>query len=114
MRGETCGCQGCAVGYEDGGIFISSLPRVETSGSFFLEREIARRDERRIEIGVGLARFSFVRNAVALLLLGPSWQDHLAAALGRGAILAGYTVSFIPAQALVAQLARAHAENKLE
>ena len=41
-------------------------------------------------------------------------KTHLAVALGRAAILAGYTVSFNPAQALVAQLARAHAENKLE
>ena len=66
---------------------------------FFLEREIARKDERRIEMSVGLARFPFVRdltgfdfsaqpsidkaqvkelmacrfiaNAEALLLLGP-------------------------------------------
>jgi DNA replication protein DnaC len=112
--------------------------------SFFLEREIARKDERRIEMGVGLARFPFVRdlagldfsaqpsvdkaqvkelmacrfvaNGEALLLLGPPGvgKTHLAVAIGRAAILAGYTVSFISAQALVAQLAKAHAENKLD
>jgi hypothetical protein len=30
--------------------------------SLFCEREIARKDERRIEMGVGLARFPFVRD----------------------------------------------------
>jgi DNA replication protein DnaC len=30
--------------------------------SFFLEREIARKDERRIEMSAGLARFPFVRD----------------------------------------------------
>src|SRR5258708_5398359 len=89
--------------------------------SFFLEREMARKDERRIEMGVGLARFPFVRdlagfdfsaqpsvdkaqvkelmacrfvaNGEALLLLGPPGvgKTHLAVAIGRAAILAGYT-----------------------
>jgi DNA replication protein DnaC len=111
---------------------------------FFLEREIARKDERRIEMSVGLARFPFVRdltgfdfsaqpsidkaqvkelmacrfvaNAEALLLLGPPGvgKTHLAVAIGRAAILTGYTVLFISAQALVAQLAKAHAESRLD
>jgi DNA replication protein DnaC len=80
--------------------------------------------ERRIEMSIGLARFPFVRdldgfdfaaqpsidkkqireiaagrfiaNAEAVLLLGPLGvgKTHLAVAIGRQAILAGYTVLF--------------------
>lgn len=108
------------------------------------EREIARKDERRIEMGLGLARFPFVRdldgfdftaqpsldkqqlrelagarfvaNGEAVLLLGPPGvgKTHLAVALGRQAIRAGYTVLFVTAPSLVAQLAKAHAEGRLE
>jgi DNA replication protein DnaC len=35
-------------------------------------------------------------------------------AIGREAITAGYTVLFVSAPALVAQLARAHGEGRLE
>jgi DNA replication protein DnaC len=41
-------------------------------------------------------------------------KTHLAVALGRAAILAGYTVLFVQATALVAALARAHGEGRLE
>jgi DNA replication protein DnaC len=112
--------------------------------SLFCEREIARKDERRIEMGVGLARFPFVRdldsfdfaaqpsidkrqireiaagrfiaNAEVVLLLGPPGvgKTHLAVAIGRQAILAGYTVLFVLAPTLVAQLAKAHSEGRLE
>src|SRR6516225_9141362 len=112
--------------------------------SLLCEREIARKDERRIEMGIGLARFPFVRdldsfdfaaqpsidkkqireiatgrfiaNAEAVLLLGPPGvgKTHLAVAIGRQAILAGYTVQFVPAPTLVAQLAKAHADGRLE
>src|SRR3989475_5317510 len=112
--------------------------------SMFCEREISRKDERRIEMSVGLARFPFVRdlddfdfaaqpsidkkqireltggrfiaNADAVLLLGPPGvgNPHLAVAIGRQALLAGYTVLFAQAPTLVAQLAKAHSEGRLE
>ena len=112
--------------------------------TLFCEREIARRDQRRIDMAFGLARFPFVRdlagfdfaaqpsidkkqirelatgrfiaNGEALLFLGPTGvgKTHLAVAIGREAIVAGYTVLFTPATTLVAQLARAHQEGRLE
>jgi len=112
--------------------------------AFLCSREIARKDQRRIEMSFGLAKFPFVRdltgfdfsaqpsldraqirdlatgrfiaNGDALLLLGPPGvgKTHLAVALGREAIVAGYSVLFTGAMTLVASLAKAHTEGRLE
>jgi len=112
--------------------------------AFLCEREIARKDERRIEMALGLARFPMVRDLAgydfsaqpavdpaqirelatgrfiahgeAVLLLGPPGvgKTHLSVGLGRAAILAGYSVLFTTATSLIAQLVKAHTEGRLE
>jgi DNA replication protein DnaC len=108
------------------------------------EREITRKDHRRIDMALKLAHFPAVKelagfdyeaqpsidpkqirdlaasrwiaNGENVLLLGPPGvgKTHLSIALGREAILAGYTVQFTTAMSLVAGLTKAHDEKRLD
>ena len=112
--------------------------------AFLCEAEIARKDQRRIAMGTSIAHFPFVRtleafdfeaqpsvdpkqlrelatcrwvaNGDTVMLLGPPGvgKTHLSVALGREAILKGYSVLFTPATAMVASLTKAHSEGRLD
>ena len=116
----------------------------EALAFLLFEREIARKDEWRVEMAGKIANFPSVRDldgfdfaaqpsldprqirelagcrgvahGEALLLLGPPGvgETQLAIALCRAAIHEGYSVLFVTAPALVAALAKAHAEGRLE
>jgi DNA replication protein DnaC len=111
---------------------------------FLCGAEIARKDQRRIAMGTSIAKFPCVRtlegfdfkaqpsidtkqirelatgrwvaNGDALLFQGPPGvgKTHLAIALGREAIARGYSVLFVTAITLVALLAKAAQEGRLE
>jgi DNA replication protein DnaC len=110
----------------------------------FAKEELSARKDRRTEMATRMARLPFVKtlesfdfnyqpsinpkqikelaavrwiaNGENLLLLGPPGvgKTHLAVALGVNAVEQGYKIQFTSAQTLIASLARANAENRLE
>jgi DNA replication protein DnaC len=112
--------------------------------AYLCEVEIARKDQRRIAMGLSIAKFPAVRtldgfsfdaqpsidpkqirdlatsrwvaNGDTVLFQGPPGvgKTHLAIALGREAIERGYSVLFTTALNLVAALAKAQSEGRLE
>ena len=112
--------------------------------AFLVEREVSRKDERRIEMAFKIAHFPAVRELAdfdfkaqpsiderqvrelatsrwiahgdAALLLGPPGvgKTHLAIALGREAIRQRYSALFTTAQALMAALVKAHSDDRLD
>ena len=111
---------------------------------FLCKAEVGHKDQRRIAMGMSVARFPAVRtletfeytaqpsidpkqirelatsrwvaNGDTVLLQGPPGvgKTHLAVGLGREAITRGYSVLFTTAMNLVANLAKAQIEGRLE
>ena len=109
-----------------------------------VQEELEAKRDKRTEMGTRMARLPFIKsvesfdftyqpsidpkrikeleacrwvaNGENVVFLGPPGvgKTHLAAALGIEAIRRGYRTLFVTAQGLIASLARAHAENRLE
>lgn len=91
---------------------LARFPYVKTLESFDFKYQPSL-DEKQIG---ELATCRFIDNGENVVLLGPPGvgKTHLAVALGLKAIERGYRVLFTPATALIASLAKAHVENRLE
>ena len=108
------------------------------------EEELSSKQEKRCDLNIKLAKFPYIKTLESfdfsyqtsvnqeqvkdlskcrwvdhgenLILLGPPGvgKTHLAVALGVEAIKRGYRTLFLSTQGLLASLAKAHSENKLE
>nr|WP_301005985.1 ATP-binding protein [Mesorhizobium sp.] len=89
-----------------------TLPGREGAAGFYFEAQPSI-DPKQIR---DLAASRWIANGENVLLLGLPGvgKTHLAIALGREAILAGYTAQFTTATTLVAGLAKAHGERRLD
>ncbi len=108
------------------------------------QEELAHKQDKRCDLSIKLAKFPFIKtidtfdfdyqtsinkeqikeltkcrwigNGENLIFLGPPGvgKTHLSVALGIEAIKQGYRTAFMSTQGLLASLAKAHSENKLE
>ena len=94
------------------GIKLAKFPYLKTLESFdFAYQSSLNKDQLK-----DLSKCRWVPGGENLLFLGPPGvgKTHLAIALGLEAIKQGYRTLFISTQGLLASLAKAHSENKLE
>jgi DNA replication protein DnaC len=91
---------------------LARFPYVKTLEAFDFKYQPSL-DEKQIR---ELATCRFIEHGENVVLLGPPGvgKTHLAVALGLKAIAVGYRVLFTSATALIASLARANAENRLD
>jgi DNA replication protein DnaC len=112
--------------------------------SLLCQAEVAHREERRIQMGLNVAKFPYMRtlegfdfaaqpsldpkqvrelaacrwvaNGDTVLIQGPPGvgKGHIAVALGREAVQQGYSVLFTSAMALITDLMQAQAEGRFE
>src|SRR5690348_10818664 len=93
------------------GIKIAHFPVVKTLDEFDFKFQPSVDGKLVRELATG----RFIAQAENVLMFGPPGvgKTHLAIALGRAAIESGHSVLFVTATALIAGLAKAHAEGHL-
>ena len=93
-------------------IKLAKFPYLKTLDSFDFKYQSSLNQDQLKD----LSKCRWVRNGENLVFLGPPGvgKTHLAVALGIEAIKQGYRTLFISTQGLLASLAKAHSENRLE
>ena len=94
------------------GLKLAKFPAVRELSGFDFGAQPSVNEEQIRDLATG----RFIAHGESVLFLRPPGvgKTHLAVAVGRGAILSGYTVLFTTAAALVANLAKAHLTGRLE